>query len=48
MRAAHYAKLSEKLDKILEAIKERWDQLALALSDLVDEAQGSPGRLHRS
>jgi type I restriction enzyme R subunit len=35
---AHYAKLSEKLDKILEALKERWDQLALALSDLVDDA----------
>ena len=35
---AHYAKLSEKLDKILEALKEQWDQLALALSDLVDEA----------
>jgi type I restriction enzyme R subunit len=34
---AHYAKLSEKLDKILEALKERWDQLALALSDLVDD-----------
>ena len=35
---AHYAKLSEKLDKILEALKEQWNQLALALSDLVDEA----------
>jgi type I restriction enzyme, R subunit len=35
---AHYTKLSEKLDKILEALKERWDQLALALSDLVDDA----------
>ena len=35
---AHYTKLSEKLDKILEALKERWDQLAMALSDLVDEA----------
>jgi type I restriction enzyme R subunit len=35
---AHYAKLSEKLDKILEALRERWDQLALALSDLVDDA----------
>ena len=35
---AHYAKLSEKLDKILEALKEQWDQLALALSDLVDDA----------
>jgi type I restriction enzyme R subunit len=35
---AHYAKLSEKLDKILQALKEQWDQLALALSDLVDEA----------
>ena len=35
---AHYAKLSEKLDKILEALKEQWDHLALALSDLVDEA----------
>jgi type I restriction enzyme R subunit len=34
---AYYSKLSEKLDKILEALKERWDQLALALSDLVDE-----------
>ena len=34
---AHYAKLSEKLDMILEALKERWDQLALALSDLVDD-----------
>ncbi len=35
---AHYIKLSAKLDKILEELKERWDQLALALSDLVDEA----------
>jgi type I restriction enzyme, R subunit len=35
---AHYTKLSEKLDKILEALKEQWDQLALALSDLVDDA----------
>ena len=35
---AHYTKLSEKLDRILEALKEKWDQLALALSDLVDEA----------
>jgi type I restriction enzyme R subunit len=35
---AHYAKLSEKLDQILEALKERWEQLALALSDLVDDA----------
>jgi type I restriction enzyme R subunit len=35
---AHFSKLSEKLDKILEALKERWDQLALALSDLVDDA----------
>jgi len=34
---AHYAKLSEKLDEILEALKERWEQLALALSDLVDD-----------
>ena len=35
---ARYAKLSEKLDEILEALKDRWDQLAMALSDLVDEA----------
>jgi type I restriction enzyme, R subunit len=35
---AHYTKLSEKLDQILEALKEQWDQLALALSDLVDQA----------
>jgi type I restriction enzyme, R subunit len=35
---AHYRKLSEKLDEILEALRERWDQLALALSDLVDDA----------
>ena len=35
---AHYSKLSEKLDKILEALKEQWNQLALALSDLVDDA----------
>ncbi len=35
---SHYAKLSEKLDKILEALKEQWDQLALVLSDLVDDA----------
>ena len=42
---AHYTKLSEKLDEILEALKEQWDQLALALSDLVDEArQGPAGR----
>jgi type I restriction enzyme R subunit len=35
---AHYAKLSEKLDAILAAMKEQWEQLALALADLVDEA----------
>jgi type I restriction enzyme R subunit len=35
---SHYSKLSEKLDRILEALKEQWDQLALALSGLVDEA----------
>jgi type I restriction enzyme R subunit len=34
---AHYTKLSEKLDRILAALKEQWDQLALALSDLVDD-----------
>jgi type I restriction enzyme, R subunit len=34
---AHYTKLSEKLDQILAALKEQWDQLALALSDLVDD-----------
>jgi type I restriction enzyme R subunit len=37
---AHYIKLSEKLDRILEALREQWEQLALALSDLVDEAVG--------
>jgi type I restriction enzyme R subunit len=35
---AHYTKLSEKLDQILEGLKEQWNQLALALCDLVDEA----------
>ena len=35
---AHYAKLSEKLDKILKELKDHWDQLALALAGLVDEA----------
>ena len=35
---AHYSKLSEKLDQILETLKEQWDLLALALSDLVDDA----------
>jgi len=34
---AHYAKLSEKLDAILDALKEHWQQLAMALSDLVDD-----------
>ncbi len=34
---AHYTKLSEKLDQILAALKNQWEQLALALSDLVDD-----------
>ncbi len=35
---AHYTKLSEKLDQILAALKGgQWDQLALELSDLVDD-----------
>ena len=35
---ARYTKLSQRLDEILEDLRGRWDQLALALGDLVVEA----------
>ena len=34
----HYEKLSERLESILEALAEKWDQLVIALKDLVEEA----------
>jgi type I restriction enzyme, R subunit len=36
---AYFAKLSERLDEILNRLKEQWDQLELALADLVQEAK---------
>lgn len=33
-----YTKLSERLESVLESLQERWDELAEALKDLVDDA----------
>jgi type I restriction enzyme, R subunit len=35
----HYQKLSDRLEEILGDLEERWDELVLALEDLVDEAK---------
>ena len=35
----HYEKLSERLESILEALADKWDQLVIALKDLVQEAK---------
>lgn len=35
---ARYKKLSERLDEILEALDGKWDQLALAIGELIDQA----------
>ncbi|MBU4613623.1 type I restriction endonuclease subunit R [Rhodococcus sp. GG48] len=39
---ARYTKLSERLDDILQNLTGQWDQLALALTTLLDEAQSEP------
>ncbi len=35
---ARYKKLSERLDEILEALEGKWDQLAIAIGELIDKA----------
>jgi type I restriction enzyme R subunit len=40
---ARYTKLSERLDDILKNLTGQWDQLALALTDLLGEAQSDEG-----
>ena len=35
----YYEKLSERLESILEALADKWDQLVIALEDLVQEAK---------
>ncbi|MBW4780341.1 HsdR family type I site-specific deoxyribonuclease [Rhodococcus fascians] len=37
---ARYAKLSERLDEILKTLTDKWDQLALALTELLGDAKG--------
>ncbi|MCZ4558172.1 HsdR family type I site-specific deoxyribonuclease [Rhodococcus maanshanensis] len=39
---ARFTKLSERLDDILQNLTGQWDQLALALTTLLDEAQSEP------
>ncbi|AEF43144.1 type I restriction endonuclease subunit R [Hoyosella subflava] len=45
---ARYTKLSERLDDILNTLTGKWDQLALALTELLDDAQddSSGGAVH--
>lgn len=38
---ARFKKLSERLDEILDALEDKWDQLIIALGSLVDEAAGA-------
>ena len=33
----YYAKLSERIDEILDRLEERWDQIAFELGELIDE-----------
>ncbi|MGB3473677.1 MAG: HsdR family type I site-specific deoxyribonuclease [Mycobacterium sp.] len=40
---ARYTKLSERLDDILKNLTGQWDQLALALTELLNEAQSDDG-----
>ncbi len=40
---ARYTKLSERLDDILKNLTGQWDQLALALTELLSEAQSDEG-----
>ena len=42
---ARYRKLSERLDQILEALSGNWDQLALALEELLGEATSDDSAL---
>ncbi|MDF1597282.1 MAG: HsdR family type I site-specific deoxyribonuclease [Acidimicrobiia bacterium] len=35
---ARYKKLSERLDEVLDALEGKWDQLALAIGELIDDA----------
>lgn len=39
---ARYKKLSERLDAILEALEGKWDQLVIAIGELIDEATAVP------
>ena len=41
---ARYQKLSERLDQILNDLDQKWDQLALALDELIDEMKTPPER----
>ncbi|MFI8565178.1 type I restriction endonuclease subunit R [Rhodococcus sp. NPDC078407] len=45
---ARYSKLSERLDDILKTLIDKWDQLALALTELLGDAQddGSGNAVH--
>ena len=39
---AHFTKLSERLDEILKTLTGKWEQLSLALEDLLDDAKEGP------
>lgn len=39
---ARYQKLSDRLEEVLDALEGKWDQLVLALGELVDEATTAP------
>ena len=41
---ARYTKLSERLDDILKTLTGKWDQLSLALEQLLGDAKDEPGR----
>jgi type I restriction enzyme R subunit len=42
---ARYRKLSERLDEILDALEGKWDQLAFAIGELIDEAVGGEAQI---
>ena len=39
---AHFTKLSERLDEILKTLTGKWEQLSLALEELLDDAKEGP------
>jgi type I restriction enzyme R subunit len=39
---AHFTKLSERLDEILKSLTGKWEQLSLALEELLDDAKEGP------